>query len=387
MTRLFLRLIFKNHPDANSPAAHAAAGNAASITGMVCNVLLFLGKLLAGLAAGSVSVTADAFNNLTDAASSVVALLGFRLARRPPDREHPYGHARYEYLSGLAVAVLILLIGVELLRTSVQKIIHPQRTEFTLLTFSVLLVSIGAKAWLSGFFRTIGTRFRSTALQATAADCRNDAVASAAILSGCLVSYFFHINIDGYVGLGAAGFILWSGIKTLKDTASPLLGRQADDQLILQLTQLILSHTQVLGIHDLLIHDYGPGQCYASVHAEVSAGDDPVLCHDLADHIERRVLEAFGIQLVIHCDPVAVNDLEQQRLQRLLSQILADIHPKLSFHDLRIVREAGSERLLFDLTLPYALLPQQEALRAEIAGALAQKGITLPIEIQFDGTE
>ena len=267
MTSLLLRLFVKNHDDTENPVVRGAYGKLAGAVGIVCNLLLFAGKLLAGILSGSVAVTADAVNNLSDASSSLVTLLGFKLAERPADEEHPYGHARIEYISGLVVAALILLIGAELAKSSFSKILHPETVEFSLLTLGVLIGSILVKLWMALFCRKLGRRIDSTTLLATSADSRNDVISTAAVLVGCLAGYFFDVKLDGYIGMAVALFIIWSGCSIAKDTISPLLGEQASGELVRNISDLILSHEKILGIHDLMVHDYGPGNCFASVHA------------------------------------------------------------------------------------------------------------------------
>ncbi len=308
MTTFLLRLFVKDYTHTETPAVRSAIGKFAGIVGIVCNLILFLGKLLVGWSVHSVAIVADAVNNLSDASSSVVTLLGFRLAQQPADEDHPYGHARYEYLSGLMVAFLILLIGVELLKSSVGKILHPSAVAFSGVTIGILLGSIAIKLWMSAFFRSLGNCIQSTALQATAVDSRNDVIATAAVLLGFVAGHFLKINIDGYIGIVVAGFILYSGVEIAKEAISPLLGKQADPELIKKLTELVLSQERVLGIHDLLIHDYGPGHCFASIHAELSAKEDPVQCHACIDEIECLALTELNVHLVIHYDPVLSED-------------------------------------------------------------------------------
>lgn len=304
MTRLLLRLFVRNYQDVRSPAVHASVGKLAGIVGILCNLLLFAGKFTVGLMAGSAAIMADAVNNLLDASSSVVTLIGFRLAQRPADHGHPYGHGRYEYLAGLLVAGIILLSGGDQARTAIEKIIAPSSTTFTTVTFVILILSMGVKLWMAVFYHNLGKRIQSTTLKAASIDSRNDIIASASVLLGCAIEYFFNINVDGYAALAVALFILYSGIRLTGETISPLLGKKADDELIEQISSLVLSHEQVLGIHDLLVHDYGPGKCYASVHAEMSANEDPVVSHEIIDHIERETLERVNVHLVIHFDPV-----------------------------------------------------------------------------------
>ena len=304
MTKLLLRLFIQNGQEPQSPAVRGAIGKLAGIVGIICNVILFIAKMTVGWIAGSVAVMADAVNNLLDASSSIVTLLGFRMAQRPADHGHPYGHGRYEYLAGLLVDGIILLSGGDQARTAIGKILHPTAADFTAVTFIVLFVSIGIKLWMCLFYRTLGKQIQSTTLLATSIDSRNDVLASGSVLLCCGLEFLFKIKLDSYAALAVALFILYSGIKLTGETISPLLGKKADDELIEQISELVLSHEQVLGIHDLLVHDYGPGKCYASVHAEMSAEEDPMVSHEIIDHIEKETLERMNVNLVIHFDPV-----------------------------------------------------------------------------------
>lgn len=370
MTELLLRLFVKDYQNGKVPAVRSAIGKLAGIVGICCNCLLFLGKLLVGFFSGSVSIVADALNNLADASSSVVTLLGFRMAQKPADAEHPYGHARYEYLSGLVVAALILVIGFELAKTSFEKILHPVSVDLTLVTFIVLFCSILVKIWMAVFFGTLGKRIGSTTLKATSADSRNDVLASAAVLLGCAVEYFFGIHVDGIFGFAVALFILYSGVSIGRETVSPLLGKQADKELVTPLSELVLSHREVLGIHDLLVHDYGPGQCFATVHVEMDADEDPLVCHDIIDAIEGEALENLNVHLVIHYDPVVVNDEEWNEMRAVVEEIVSEIDPALSIHDFRIVRGASLPKLVFDVAVPYAVCDCHKELTTQIKKAL-----------------
>lgn len=309
MTNFLLRLFVKNYNDNNSADVRSTVGRLAGLTGTVCNILLTISKLIVGIIADSTAIIADGINNLTDATSSVVTLLGFKLAQRPADKEHPYGHARIEYLAGLIISGMILLVGFELIKTSLGKILIPHSPVIVGSTIIVLVISIVAKLWMSHFFKRLGKQIQSAALIATAVDSRNDVLATAATLLGCLANFFFHVNWDGYIGLAVALFIFYSGIRVAKDTISPLLGQQADIAFIEKISQIILFREKVLGIHDLLIHDYGPGQCYASVHVEISANEEPIACHMLIDEIEQEVLHKMNVHLVIHYDPVAEENI------------------------------------------------------------------------------
>ena len=371
MTKLLLRWFVKDYENKDSVKVRAGVGRLSGITGILCNVLLFAGKLAVGILSGSVSITADAMNNLSDAASSIVTLISFKLAERPADEEHPYGHARYEYLSGLAVAAMILIIGFELAKTSVEKIIHPEAVAFTLPTLLVLLVSIAVKLWLSVFNRRLGKHIDSGTLMATAADSRNDVISTAAVLAAGLVEYFTTWRVDGYIGLAVALFILYSGVMMAKDTISPLLGEAASPELCKLIVQILESEPRVLGYHDLMVHDYGPGQRFASLHVEMDQKEDPLLCHELIDNLERRCLQKHNVHLVIHYDPVVTDDPEQDALQQLIQKTLAGIDGRLTMHDFRMVRGQGHTNLIFDIALPMDLKPQEKQIKQQINDALA----------------
>lgn len=384
MTEFFLKLFIKDYRNTVNPAVHSAIGKLAGFTGIVCNILLFLGKLIAGLVICSVSVIADAVNNLSDASSSLVTLLGFRLAQRPADKDHPYGHARYEYLSGLAVSAIILLLGAELAKSSADKIIHPVSVEFSVITFAVLLISILIKLWMAHFYASLGKRIESVTLRAASLDSRNDVIATTAVLIGALVSNFANLNIDGYMGMAVAFFILYSGINIARETISPLLGKQAESELIENISKVVLSNEKILGIHDLLVHDYGPGQCFASVHAELSADEEPLICHDIIDKIECDVLEKLNVHLVVHYDPVSVNDSEWIELKNCVEAIINKISPELSMHDFHIVRESNNTKLVFDLAVPYSMSNQYQELKQKIDDSLLSEGKDYTTVIRFD---
>ena len=381
MTKLLLRLFVK---EMDTPDGRARVGTLAGTVGIVCNMLLFLGKVIAGTLAGSVAIAADGWNNLSDAASSIVTLLGFRFSREPADAHHPYGHARAEYLSGLCVAVLILFIGVELGKSSVSKIFSPESVEFSAVTFWVLTASIGMKLWMSLFVGKLGKLIGSGTLAATSADSRNDVIATSAVLVSCLVGRFFHIAIDGWAGLCVAAFILWSGYGIARETMSALLGEQADAELTEKLIAMVLRHEGILGIHDLLIHDYGPGRCFASAHVELSAEEDPLVCHEIIDHLECDALRELNVHLVIHHDPVAVNDAEWGRLRSVVEEVAAGVDARLSVHSFRLVRGRGMPRLVFDLATPYGM--DQEAVRLTLRERIVEAGVTNPVTVRFDET-
>ena len=378
MTKLLLRLFVK---DPDTPDGRARVGSLAGTVGIVCNLLLFLGKITAGLLSGSVAIAADGWNNLSDAASSIVTLVGFRFSRKPADEHHPYGHARAEYLSGLCVAVLILFIGVELAKSSLGKIFAPEPVELTAVTIFVLVGSIAMKLWMALFVGKLGKLIGSKTLEATSADSRNDVITTSAVLVSCLIGRFFGVDIDGWSGLAVAAFILWSGYGIARETMSTLLGEQ-DRELAEKLTALVLRHRGILGIHDLLIHDYGPGRCFASAHVELSAEEDPLVCHEIIDHLECDALRELNVHLVIHHDPVAVNDAEWGRLRSIVEAAAAGVDARLSVHSFRLVRGRGMPRLVFDLAVPYGM--DQESVRLTLRERIVEAGVTNPVTVRFD---
>ena len=385
MTDLLLRLFVKNRHDTASPAVRASIGSLAGIVGIVANLLLFAGKLLVGTLTGSVSITADAMNNLSDASSSIVTLIGFRLAGKPADDDHPYGHARYEYLSGLAVAAMIIVIGFEMGKTAVEKIFAPTPVALSLPALGVLLASVCVKLWLSVFNRKLSQRIGSAALTATAADSRNDALATAAVLLTALTEQFLNWRVDGFVGLAVALFILWSGWGLAKQTISPLLGEAASPELRSLIVDYIARQPKVLGYHDLMVHDYGPGQRFASIHVEMDMREDPLFCHELIDDMERECLRSHNIHLVIHHDPVVTDDPELNDLRRRVRDFFREKHEKLLVHDFRILRLPQRTDLLFDVAMPRQFRGQEELLQKELEALLNRNS---PVEyravITFD---
>ena len=370
MTQLLLRFVTKGASDPQDAQTRSAIGKLSGAVGILFNLLLCAVKLLAGALSGSVSITADALNNLSDATSSIVTLLGFKLAERPADEHHPYGHARYEYLSGLAVAAIIVVIGFELAKTSVEKIIHPTQVEFSAVTALVLCVSIGIKLWLAVFNRKLGEMIRSSALSAAAADSRNDCLATGAVLIAGLVEWLTDWQVDGFMGLAVALFILYSGYNLARGTISPLLGEAADPLLREQIADYISASPKVLGYHDLMVHDYGPGQRFASLHVEMDKDEDPLLCHEIIDDLERECLKKHGVHLVIHYDPVVTNDPELDRMRALVAAILRVKDERLSIHDFRMVPGAGHTNLIFDVAMPARLQGQEETIQTALEAAL-----------------
>lgn len=385
MTKLLLRLFVKGHENSSDPAVRGRIGSMSGIVGICCNVALFAFKLLAALLSGSVSIMADALNNLSDASGSIVTLVGFRLANQPADDKHPYGHARFEYLSGLAVSVLIILIGFELAKSSLDKILHPSAVEFTWVTAVVLLASIGVKSWMFLFNRHLGNLIQSASLHATAADSRNDCITTAAVLLAAVVERLTSLRVDGWMGIAVAVFILYSGWNLARETISPLLGENADEELRQKIVDYIASQPRVLGYHDLMVHDYGPGQRFASLHVEMDKNEDPLACHELIDDMERECLRSHNVHLVIHYDPVVTDDPELERLREVVKSLLAIKDPRLTIHDFRMVPGEGHTNLIFDVTLPLELRGQEAAIRSGLEKALSSlDGKTYHCVITFD---
>ncbi len=372
MTNWLLRTFVKNWDQPEDPQVRASVGVFAGLVGIFCNLLLFGGKLAVGLLTASVSITADALNNLSDATSSVVTMLGFRLAERPADEEHPFGHARYEYLSGLAVAALILIIGVELGKSSIDKILHPAPVEFGWVTAAVLVGSILIKLWMSLFNTKLGKIIHSAALAATAADSRNDVITTAAVLTAALIEHFTAFAADGWMGLLVSAFILYSGVGLAKDTISPLLGENADPELREKIVDKIRACPKVLGFHDLMVHDYGPGQRFASIHVEMDRREDPMECHEIIDDLERECLKSHGVHLVIHYDPIVTDDPELDRMHVRVEQLLHTYDIRLGVHDFRMVPGKGHVNLIFDVVLPTDLRGQEDRITASLEKSLNQ---------------
>ena len=353
MTQFLIRCFIKRPDDVKDAAVRTAYGNLASLVGMACNILLCIGKLLAGTLFGSIAIMADALNNLSDASSNVVSLIGFRLAAKAPDAEHPYGHARYEYLAGLVVSVTILAIGLSLLKESALKVLHPTPVVFSWLSIGVLAASILVKLWLSSFNRVVGKKINSETLMATAADSRNDVLTTGAVLlSTILCSLTGYGIMDGIMGVGVAAFILWSGWGLVMDTLSPLLGESPSPELVEHIERTVMSYPGVLGVHDLMVHDYGPGHQFASLHVEFPAETDPLTAHDVIDNIENDFLKKDRLQVTIHYDPIVTADASVGVLRARLKEHARQLDPRLSIHDLRIVPGDSHTNVLFDLAFP-----------------------------------
>ncbi|MBQ7897481.1 MAG: cation transporter [Clostridia bacterium] len=363
MTKLLLRLFAKSND-------RTEVGKLSGVVGIIANLVIAILKLVIGTLSSSVSITADAMNNLSDSASSVITLVGFKIASQPADKDHPYGHARAEYLSGLGVAAIIIIIGFELAKTSVLKIFNPTPTRFSLYLVAVLLFSIAIKLWLASFNKTLGKKINSSALIATSADSRNDVIATTAVLICAILEHFTSLKLDGFMGLGVALFILYSGISLAKETISPLLGQGADPEMKALIVDYVSSCPKVLGFHDLMVHDYGAGCRFASLHVEMDKDEDPLTCHELIDDMERECLESHGINLVIHYDPVVTNDPKIEHMKHLVLSFLRMRDERLSIHDFRMVLGEGHTNLIFDVSLPLDLRGEEKKIKSALDNAL-----------------
>lgn len=348
----------------------ARIGKLSGAVGIICNCLLAAGKLIVGHMTSSMSITADGLNNLSDGASSIVTLLGFKLAEKPADRKHPYGHARIEYIAGLTVAVMILFIGLELGKSSVEKLIDPAPIEFSFTAVWVLCASILVKLFMMLFNLKMGRRINSNTLLATAADSRNDVMTTSAVLAASIVEHFYDVRIDGVMGIAVSLFILYSGIKLAGETMSPLLGEGANPELQKQITDYINGCPMVLGCHDLMVHDYGPGRRYASIHVEIDKNEDPMACHARIDRMERECLKNYGTHLVIHYDPVVTDDPEVNSTKRLVNTIIKVRDGRLTIHDFRMKDDGESVKMSFDMILPEDLRGQEQSIKETVEKAL-----------------
>lgn len=352
MTSLLIRAFIKTPENTSNPVVRRRYGNVAGAVGIVTNLLLFVVKIIVGTMSGSIAVTADAVNNLSDSGSSLVTLVGFKLSGKPADSGHPFGHGRMEYIAGLMVSFIIVIIGYQLIVSSVQKILHPQETAYDLYVLAVLAVSIAVKAWQCQFYRKLGRRIDSLTLSAASADSRNDVLATASVLIAAVVTMLTGFNLDGYMGAAVGLFIVVNGIRLTFETISPLLGAAPKKELVEDIRRRVLAYDKIIGIHDLSVHNYGQCECYASLHCEVPAEQDVMVSHDVIDNIERDFLRE-GIHLVIHLDPVVTGDERTNALKARIESLVEKISPRIGIHDFRVVWSLTHTNLIFDIAVPY----------------------------------
>ncbi len=384
MVNLLAKWFIPDHKNYGASAVRTAYGTLCGGLGIALNLLLFAGKFLAGTLTGSIAVTADAFNNLSDAGSSIITLIGFKLSAQKPDREHPYGHGRIEYLTGLAVSLLILLAGFELLTGSVEKIIHPSTASLDLLSVIILCASILIKLYMFFYNRRIALQIHSDAMKATATDCISDCLSTAVVLAATVIGALSGLPLDGWAGALVSLFILFSGFKAAKETIAPLLGQPPEPEFVSQIEDLVMAHDEVLGIHDLIVHDYGPGRCMASLHAEVDAKGDILRLHDAIDNIEKQLGQELNIEAVIHMDPITTDDERTDALRRMVSDILNTLNMPLSFHDFRVVQGPTHTNLIFDVVVPFSIKTPDAEIRNHICQAVSEQDPSLFCVIHID---
>ncbi len=387
MIEILSRLFIKNNRDYENVEVRQKYGVLCGAVGVALNILLFAAKLFVGLISSSVAIMADALNNLSDAGSSIITMIGFRLSGHKPDPEHPFGHGRFEYITGLVVSFLIILMGFELLKSSFAKIIHPEEITASIVTFIILAASILVKLYMYYYNHAISKKISSAAMNATAKDSLSDAISTTVVMLTTAAAMGFGIHLDGWCGLLVAVFILYTGISSLKDTVRPLLGSAPDPAFVKEIEEYVTSHEHIIGIHDLIIHDYGPGRMMISLHAEVPADGDIMEMHDTVDNIEVGINEKWGCQTVIHMDPIAVNDEETKLHKSEVISIVEEIDPSITIHDFRMVKGPTHTNLIFDVVLPYevSLSPDQvtEMIKAKVESLPGRKYAVLTIDRPF----
>lgn len=365
MITFLMRWIMKDSDDVKNPEIRRKCGALCSLVGIGLNICLFLGKYLAGVISGSIAIMADAFNNLSDAGSSLITLIGFKFAGMKPDKEHPFGHGRIEYISGLAVSLAIILMGIELGRSSIAKILSPTKVDMSLLAVGILVISVAVKLYMCCYNRAVGKKIGSSAMKATAMDSLSDAVATSVVLLAMLILHFTGLNVDGWCGAMVALFILYAGWNAAKDTISPLLGQSPDPELIHEIQEITLSFQEIVGIHDLVVHDYGPGRLMISLHGEVPGNGNIFELHDVIDRAERELKEKLGCEAVIHMDPIEVDNEAISSVRAEVETLVKQIHPDITIHDFRMVKGPTHTNLIFDAVVPYQIkMSDQEVTEA-----------------------
>lgn len=384
MSKLFKKLFIKNYQNVENPSVRASYGKSAGILGIIANVFLFAIKLFAGIITGSIAIIADAINNLTDFLTSIITLVGFKLSNAPADKEHPFGHARIEYITALLVSIFILTIGIEVGRTGIDKIINGSTTTFTITACIILAVSILTKLLLSIIFKDLGKSINSEALFAMSQDSRNDTISTFIILLSAIVSMKFNIYIDGYLSVAIAILIIISAISLIKSTISPLLGEPPKKEFIQQIEKKILSYDGIMGIHDLVVHNYGPLKTYATVHIEVDAKVDVMISHELSDNIERDFSKDLNVFLVCHLDPIVTDDEETNMLKEKITKLLIGFDNRLNLHDFRLVHGVNHSNIIFDVLIPYDTKYDEDSIKYLVDEELKKYDKKYFAVIEFD---
>lgn len=384
MTGILLGIFSRRNTDTISPKGRAAYSTFGALTGIVCNMLLFAVKYIVGTASSSISIISDAFNNLSDSAGCIVTLIGCRMAAKPADKDHPFGHGRGEYLTGLIIAVMIFLVGFELLRASALKILQPGQVSLGIFTAVTMIVSIILKLWLSGFYKAVGRLINSPVMAASAQDSRNDVIATAAALAGAAIESVTGLPADGIMGVLVSVFVLKAGYGIIKDTVDDLLGKPADSEEIEKIRHIVISHKRIIGVHDIMVHNYGPSKKLASCHAEVRSDENLLDIHEIIDDIEREIMRQTGIDITIHIDPVDIHDHRRRQCRALLRTRFKSIDSRLHIHDFRVADIHGQECAVFDLVVPYDFAMTDEQLKAVADETVQEFESGLKTEITFD---
>ena len=372
MTKLLCRLFVKNRENIKDPAVRRAYGTLASAVGIILNIVLAVFKLIAGTLSGSISVTADAVNNLSDAGSQIISLISFKISAKPADRDHPFGHARMEYVASMIVSFIILTIGIELFKSSLDKVIHPERTELATLPVIILVVSIAIKLWIAIFNRKISKKINSTIMKATAVDSLSDAVATTAVLASMIISHFTGFITDGYMGIIVSLFIFVAGIRILAETKNSILGGAPDPEVVEEICRICNEYEEILGIHDMIVHNYGAGNTIASLHAEVDGSEDVFLTHDVIDTVEKRLFTELGVRATIHMDPIVTDDERVNALHTLVLDAVQQIDCSLNIHDFRFVEGRTHSNLIFDVSAPFEVKMSDEELKRSVSDAISR---------------
>ena len=372
MTKLLCRLFVKNRENIKDPAVRRAYGTLASAVGIILNIVLAVFKLIAGTLSGSISVTADAVNNLSDAGSQIISLISFKISAKPADRDHPFGHARMEYVASMIVSFIILTIGIELFKSSLDKVIHPERTELALIPVIILVVSIAVKLWIAIFNRKISKKINSTIMKATSVDSLSDAVATTAVLASMIISHFTGFITDGYMGIIVSLFIFVAGIRILAETKNSILGGAPDPEVVEEICRICNEYEEILGIHDMIVHNYGAGNTIASLHAEVDGSEDVFLTHDVIDTVEKRLFTELGVRATIHMDPIVTDDERVNALRALVLDAVQQIDGTLNIHDFRFVEGRTHSNLIFDVSAPFEVKMSDEELKRSVSDAISR---------------
>ena len=384
MVNFLVRTFVKDSENTGSVKVRERYGTLSSVVGIACNILLFVLKFVMGTLSNSIAVVSDAFNNLSDGASCIVTLFGYKMAAKPADKDHPFGHGRMEYLTSLVIAAVILMMGVELLRDSASKIFHPEEVTFKVIVLVSLLLSIAVKFWMSHFNTVLGRKINSAVMLATAKDSRNDVIATSATVISLIASLFTKLPVDGIMGVVVSLFILKAGFEIIKDTVDELLGKPADSETVAAITELVCSDERIVGIHDLIIHNYGPGNVFGSCHAEVKSSEDIVSIHDLIDRIEQQVFKKLKIQMSIHMDPIEVDNEQVNALRKMVGEAVSRVDSRLKFHDFRTVTGETHTNLIFDLVVPYDIKRSDDDLKKAVDELLSGGDTKYYTVITFD---